>query len=94
MKKLNTQTTSSIMVCTVCGQCGIPIRRITGQDRHKGHLKTLWCCNCKKDTRHKEIRSWDLEKHKTLNEAEKRKQRMERRGKGMKQKREKNEEDV
>lgn len=81
MRRQKCASTDSIMICTECGQRGIPIRRVVGQDRHKGHLKTIWCCNCKKETRHHEIRSWDVECWRTMNGVEKRKAREEERKK-------------
>lgn len=42
--------------CTKCGQEGIPIRRIKGQERENGHLKRLYCIHCQEVVNHAEIR--------------------------------------
>ena len=42
--------------CTECGKEGIPVIRTgKGKCREKGHLKKLWCLNCKKEVNHAEI---------------------------------------
>lgn len=41
--------------CTQCGKEGIPVVRKNGNFREKGHLKKLWCLNCKQETNHAEI---------------------------------------
>ena len=52
--------TISRMICTNCGKEGIPIPRKTSQTREQGHLKDLYCPNCKAYHNHQEIRSdWD-----------------------------------
>lgn len=56
--------TTSDFYCTICGNKGIPIPRIGGQQREPGHLKNLYCLNCKKNTNHAEVRpfgSYNLE---------------------------------
>ena len=42
--------------CTQCGKKGIPVIRKNGQFREKGHLKKLYCCYCKEETNHVEVR--------------------------------------
>ena len=41
--------------CVECGKKGIPVARSKSSQREKGHLKKLWCLNCKKETNHAEI---------------------------------------
>lgn len=41
--------------CTECGKKGIPIPRMKGQERGSGHLKSLFCLTCQKETNHCEI---------------------------------------
>lgn len=53
------QMSKSVMICSECGKKGIPILRYPGQARAYNHIKTLWCCNCRKDTKHREIREFD-----------------------------------
>ena len=43
--------------CTQCGNKGLPVQRLKGQEREKGHLKILYCIYCNKETNHVEIRS-------------------------------------
>lgn len=40
--------------CTQCGEKGIPIARNKGQYKKPGHLKKLYCLNCKKEINHVE----------------------------------------
>lgn len=47
---------SSRFFCTRCGKEGIPINRKFGQFREAGHLKKLYCLNCKEDINHAEVR--------------------------------------
>ena len=42
--------------CTCCGCKGIPIFRISGQEREPGHLKRLFCLNCQKEVNMAEVR--------------------------------------
>lgn len=42
--------------CTECGMRGMPIMRKINKQREAGHLKKLYCLNCKKETNHAEIR--------------------------------------
>lgn len=42
--------------CTECGQEGFPLFRKVGSQREPGHLKKLYCLNCKRETNHAEIR--------------------------------------
>ena len=46
----------SEMYCTECGKKGIDIPRKVGKEREAGHLKSLYCINCKKVTNHAEVR--------------------------------------
>ena len=40
--------------CTQCGEKGIPSARNKGQYKKPGHLKKLYCRNCKKEINHVE----------------------------------------
>lgn len=51
---------ASTFYCTQCGKQGIPINRKKGQERKSGHLKKLYCINCKKEINHVEIKQDDL----------------------------------
>lgn len=42
--------------CTQCGNRGIPIIRKSNKNRKAGHLKKLYCLNCKKETNHVECK--------------------------------------
>jgi len=42
--------------CTRCGKLGIPIQRKNGRKREAGHLKKLWCLNCKDEVNHVEVK--------------------------------------
>lgn len=54
--------TISKMVCTNCGQEGIPIPRPLSRSREKNHLKKLYCLNCREYHNHMELRdNWDAE---------------------------------
>ena len=44
--------------CVFCGEKGIPIARNKGAKREPGHLKKLFCLNCKKETNHVECLPW------------------------------------
>ena len=46
----------SEMYCTECEKKGIDIPRKVGKEREAGHLKSLYCINCKKVTNHAEVR--------------------------------------
>lgn len=50
------KTTISDFYCVECGTKGIPIPRRNGSQREPGHLKNLFCFNCKKETNHAEVR--------------------------------------
>ena len=50
------KTTISEFYCVECGKKGIPIARKLGAQREAGHLKSLWCVYCQKQTNHAEIR--------------------------------------
>ena len=51
---------SSHFYCTQCGNEGIPVQRIKGQERKGGHLKKLYCIYCKEEVNHVEIKDNDL----------------------------------
>lgn len=42
--------------CTKCGTRGIAIPRKRGHAREDGHLKKIYCLNCKEETNHAEIK--------------------------------------
>ena len=42
--------------CTECGNEGIPLPRPESKKRESGHLKTLYCNYCKKETNFVEVR--------------------------------------
>lgn len=42
--------------CVECGKKGFPLSRKVGQQREPGHLKKIYCLNCKKETNHAELR--------------------------------------
>lgn len=42
--------------CCKCGKKGFPIVRVRGKEREVGHLKKLWCINCKQEINHAECR--------------------------------------
>ena len=52
----NKVCTISDMYCVECGQKGIALPRRKAKQREPGHLKRLWCCNCKKEVNHAEVR--------------------------------------
>lgn len=43
-------------MCTKCGQEGVPIIRRGGRQREAGHLKCLWCLNCREERNHVEVK--------------------------------------
>lgn len=45
--------------CTECGKEGISVIRQENRQREIGHLKKLYCLNCKKETNHAEIREME-----------------------------------
>lgn len=45
--------------CTECGNKGIPLPRSKNRQRAYGHIKDLYCCQCRKITKHKEQRCMD-----------------------------------
>lgn len=49
---------NSTFYCTQCGNRGLPIIRRTGSEREAGHLKKLYCLNCKKETNHAECKDF------------------------------------
>lgn len=48
--------TTSDFYCTRCGRQGIPIARRLGAEREAGHLKKLFCLNCKAEVNFCEIK--------------------------------------
>jgi hypothetical protein len=38
--------------CCICGEKGLPVIRRKGAEREAGHLKKLFCLQCKADTNH------------------------------------------
>lgn len=44
--------------CCKCGQKGISIIRIKGKERGAGHLKKIWCLNCREEANHAECKEW------------------------------------
>lgn len=42
--------------CCKCGNKGFSIPRKKGKQREAGHLKKLWCLNCKQETNHAECK--------------------------------------
>lgn len=50
--------TISDFYCVECGQKGISLPRKPGQQREAGHLKKLWCLNCRKEQNFAEIRQF------------------------------------
>lgn len=47
--------------CVKCGKKGMPIRRKQSKQKQAGHLKKLFCCFCKQDTNHYEVREYDVD---------------------------------
>lgn len=47
---------TSEFYCTCCGSRGIPIARKAGRQREAGHLKKLYCLNCKREVNFAEVR--------------------------------------
>lgn len=48
---------TSNFICLKCKKKGIPIRRPKRQAREKGHVKHIYCVNCKKVSPHVELRN-------------------------------------
>lgn len=44
--------------CVKCGGKGVPIVRKKGAEREAGHLKRLYCLNCRMEVNHVECRPW------------------------------------
>ena len=57
MKRLN--MVRSDFFCMECGNKGIPLPRSQSRQREYGHIKDLYCCKCKKITKHRELRNID-----------------------------------
>ena len=53
---MNTKFTISNFYCTKCGKKGMSLPRKIGKNREAGHLKKIYCINCKKDWNHVEVR--------------------------------------
>lgn len=52
--------TISRMICSNCGNEGIPIPRKSSGAREEGHMKELYCLTCREYHNHIELRSdWD-----------------------------------
>lgn len=49
----------SDMYCCECGAY-MPIPRNPAEQREKGHMKTMWCFRCQKETLFKEVREKDF----------------------------------
>ena len=47
---------NSVFYCTKCGQRGVPVLRTKGKERSAGHLKKLYCLNCKEEVNHAETK--------------------------------------
>lgn len=56
MRHTTNEVKISQMYCIECGKQGISIPRSKGRQREPGHLKTLYCIHCQKETNHCEIR--------------------------------------
>ena len=46
--------TDNEFYCVKCGRKGLPVIRQRGKEREAGHLKKLFCLNCKIETNHVE----------------------------------------
>ena len=44
--------------CIKCGKRGMLIPRKAGKGREAGHLKRLWCLNCKTEFNHVEVKPY------------------------------------
>lgn len=49
---------TSVFFCNKCGNKGIPIPRKKGSEREAGHLKKLYCLNCKQEWNHVECKAF------------------------------------
>ena len=49
---------NSTFYCTKCGNRGLPVIRRSGAEREAGHLKKLYCLNCKEETNHVECKEF------------------------------------
>ena len=58
MSRNPNHVTISDFYCTNCGKQGISIPRKADQQREAGHLKSLWCPNCRKVVNHVEVRAF------------------------------------
>lgn len=57
MKKRN--MVESDFYCMECGGKGIPLPRSKTRQREYGHIKDLYCCQCRKITKQRERRYMD-----------------------------------
>ncbi|AXF52447.1 MAG: ribosome associated inhibitor A [Caudoviricetes sp.] len=48
----------SDMYCTNCGNKGLSVPRMKNSYRESGHLKKIFCCECKKETNHVECKGF------------------------------------
>lgn len=55
---MNNRMYISDFYCTECGSKNIGIPRFQGKDREPGHLKSMWCMHCKKETNNAEVRGF------------------------------------
>lgn len=53
------------MLCSMCGEIQT-IRRLIGHQKKEGHIKDLWCPNCKRDRKFIEIRDRDIYYYKLM----------------------------
>lgn len=54
-KNIRLQSLSNFY-CTCCGNKGIPIFRVSGQEREPGHLKKLYCLFCQQEVNMVEVK--------------------------------------
>lgn len=58
-------TERSDLICTMCGKV-ITIQRSKGKLYKSGHIKDLWCPNCKRDRKFYELKDADTYYYKIL----------------------------
>ena len=56
MRKTYGESEINDFYCIRCGRLGIPISRRAGHGREAGHLKVLYCLNCKAEVNFCEIK--------------------------------------
>ena len=59
--KMDYASTPSRFFCTNCGKESVPIMRRKSHMREAGHLKKLYCINCRKEINHFEVRDIDTD---------------------------------